>query len=77
VSGARGQGGVHALGAAVVEGELGEVGPAAAPATGEDAGARRVGGARKADQDAVEEVIWEVVMRSTPPPRQPSTTTFP
>ena len=67
----RGQGGVDTVGhaaarglrlelAPVVEGDHGGVSPNAAPAAGEHARARRVGGAREADQDVVEEVVGEV-----------------
>ena len=68
--GVRGQGGVDTVGhaaargrrleiAPVVEGDHGGVSPDAAPAAGEGARARRVGGAWEADQDVVEEVVGE------------------
>lgn len=41
------------------QGQLGELGPDVMPAAGEDAGARRVGGARESEQDAVEKVVRE------------------
>ena len=51
-----------------VEAELGEVGPEAAPAAGEDAGAHRSGGGGDAVQDLVEEIVGEFADAVRPVP---------